>query len=577
MNRSRIAGPAAFFGAAVFCVVGVGVLLYSQFSAPTHLFAPAPVSSNNLSTNSGKSSASAQSAPASLALFSDDRTAEQADFAASLNQRALSLIQLAPGVSDGAILAQERALPTAALPYLLADIAKAGAALLSDKLRLANAQDMQKRQDWFAANALDIFNRHAKGKAWEAPARAAMTAAIRQWSGDPRASGDEEEIIWREGGQAWELRCNDPLLFLAYAMTILDWPGEKEQAYRAATFAQQKMDARGYPPVWQLMADLTAIQAILNNAPVSDADRQQLQSLQEESQIMFATALEDRDIPRVVLLNLFSEAGAASIALNHDRRPLCAAMFDILRKSPVAPTTVLTIQGTFNTDYAWDARGDGWANSVTQNGWKLFTERLAKADAALEKAWALDSTNADAATQMLDVELGQGQGRDRMELWFKRAMEANPDNYDACWRKLYYLEPKWYGNEDEMLKFGRECVAGKNWNAGIPSILVQARLELSSYGDNTDGYPQKAYFDARPEAWDEMRAVFVERRKHRPLCLRADLSMACIASFYGKWDDVNFLLDEAKDAYDPRVISNDQLKVLRATAQAHPTTRRSEF
>ena len=30
-----------------------------------------------------------------------------------------------------------------------------------------------------------------------------------------------------------------------------------------------------------------------------------------------------------------------------------------------------------------------------------------------------------------------------MELWFQRAMELNPNDYDACNYKLLYLEPKW--------------------------------------------------------------------------------------------------------------------------------------
>ena len=41
-----------------------------------------------------------------------------------------------------------------------------------------------------------------------------------------------------------------------------------------------------------------------------------------------------------------------------------------------------------------------------------------------------------------------------MEEWFRRAMKADPGNYSACSSKLYYLEPKWHGSEEEMLAFG---------------------------------------------------------------------------------------------------------------------------
>src|SRR5262249_27568535 len=36
--------------------------------------------------------------------------------------------------------------------------------------------------------------------------------------------------------------------------------------------------------------------------------------------------------------------------------------------------------------YAWRARGSGWASEVTEEGWRLFRERLAKAHEAMDEA-----------------------------------------------------------------------------------------------------------------------------------------------------------------------------------------------
>ncbi|HEY2626955.1 MAG TPA: DUF4034 domain-containing protein [Candidatus Udaeobacter sp.] len=40
----------------------------------------------------------------------------------------------------------------------------------------------------------------------------------------------------------------------------------------------------------------------------------------------------------------------------------------------------------FLIDYAWHARGSGYSNKVTKEGWRLFAERLAKASEILEKS-----------------------------------------------------------------------------------------------------------------------------------------------------------------------------------------------
>ncbi len=40
--------------------------------------------------------------------------------------------------------------------------------------------------------------------------------------------------------------------------------------------------------------------------------------------------------------------------------------------------------------FAWRGRGNGNADQVTEEGWRLFRERLAESEQALNRAWALD-------------------------------------------------------------------------------------------------------------------------------------------------------------------------------------------
>jgi hypothetical protein len=151
--------------------------------------------------------------------------------------------------------------------------------------------------------------------------------------------------------------------------------------------------------------------------------------------------------------------------------------------------------------YAWEARGKGTAETVTPEGWRLFRDRLTVADRELKRAWELDRSNARAATAMLSVELGLRGDRDEMEKWFGRALAADPDNFDACVDKLWFLRPRWHGSHEEMVAFGRDCLAGQNWTGNLPYVLVRAHADISR--ETTD----PAAYLAQPGVWDDIRSV----------------------------------------------------------------------
>jgi hypothetical protein len=144
---------------------------------------------------------------------------------------------------------------------------------------------------------------------------------------------------------------------------------------------------------------------------------------------------------------------------------------------------VWLLKGEFQVSFAWDARGSGYANTVTDEGWKSFRDRLVQAEAALAEAWKIQPDER-IALAMLRVELGQGQGKERMELWFQRAMTLNPCFYEACWHKLEYMHPKWYGSEKEYLAFGHQCVSSTNWSGRVPLILADAHDALAKWKEN---------------------------------------------------------------------------------------------
>ncbi len=193
------------------------------------------------------------------------------------------------------------------------------------------------------------------------------------------------------------------------------------------------------------------------------------------------------------------------------------------------------IRGEFYVQYAWVNRGSGFANTVTPEGWKGFQERLAVGEEALAQAWKLNPQDARIANTMLDLELGQGKGRGRMEQWFQRAMDKHPDNYDACSKKLYYLEPKWYGSAEEMLRFGRECVDSETWIGYVPLVLREAHDSLAIYVEKDK---RSAYWK-QPEVWPDLKASFEKFFQLNPDATRWRHNYARYAYWCEQWDDLN--------------------------------------
>ncbi len=197
----------------------------------------------------------------------------------------------------------------------------------------------------------------------------------------------------------------------------------------------------------------------------------------------------------------------------------------------------LLIKGNFYIKHAWKARGKDYADKVTEEGWKLFFERLTEAEKALEKAWSLDPTIEQIALSMMTVELGQGKGRERMEMWFDRAMRLNSNSFSACSHKLYYLEPKWHGSPEAMLKFGRECVNSAEWGGRVPMILAEAHYSLASYLPAKER-KEKEYWK-RPGVWKDVKASFDKFFEKYPDALGYRHNYARYAYWCEQWDDLN--------------------------------------
>jgi tetratricopeptide (TPR) repeat protein len=166
--------------------------------------------------------------------------------------------------------------------------------------------------------------------------------------------------------------------------------------------------------------------------------------------------------------------------------------------------------GIVHINYAWEARGSWFANTVTEGGRTLFKDRLFTAKEYLEKAYSLDQSDPHVPAYLITVAMGLGLERGEMEKHFKRAILADPKDKQAYLAKLQYLMPKWYGSEEEMFSFAREAARKAPADSRIPGVLADAHWEMYYRSD-----PGVTYF-RNPKVWKEMKEVYLTLSKRFP-------------------------------------------------------------
>jgi hypothetical protein len=105
------------------------------------------------------------------------------------------------------------------------------------------------------------------------------------------------------------------------------------------------------------------------------------------------------------------------------------------------------------TAYGWDARSESTADKVTEEGWRLFAERIAVAAKILQDASSLKQKCPHWYAAMLQVALAQGMDPADEESLFQQAIAFEP-LYDPYYRaRAWFLLPIWYGEEGETEEF----------------------------------------------------------------------------------------------------------------------------
>ena len=376
---------------------------------------------------------------------------------------------------------------------------------------------------------------------WDEPARRALTEFARTRSQATETNEPWAQIIATNCDAAVKAGCDDSMIAYLYARFSLDQTNSSRVFANAFLKAAQDMQQSSYPSIRKFYAWHRAGQQVIytygygTNIPPEISQI----GIWNSATTNLQDAISNKTMPPEevyqachVLLEIWKGSKEWYDQLYQSIRPR-------LDENWPNESAVWLLKGEAYIEMAWHARGSGYANTVTKEEWKAFGDHLKTAQKALEKAWNLNPKDPRIATTMLTLELGQGKGRDRMELWFNRAMKLDPNNYDACYKKLYYLEPKWYGSREAMLDFGRECVQNTNWAGRVPLVLADAHWGFClGYIDKSE---QTNYWK-QPDVWPDIKSAYDRFFELNPDATGYYHNYAWYAYKCEQWDKLNELI-----------------------------------
>ncbi|MEY4918131.1 MAG: hypothetical protein RL616_2044 [Verrucomicrobiota bacterium] len=400
------------------------------------------------------------------------------------------------------------------------------------------------RLKWNQSTTVGDYEKFGQKDArWDAPVKEALTRYAKIRSGDDFDQETKLFLIGSAAESAVKAGCKDPLVNFIFCNQVLRESSqplkEKQAAFSAMAEAMQNS---GYSPVRKFYANLFAAGMLWTRGETNLWP--EVVKFRRGAIGNLAAALEDKTMP---VEEAYHAAHQLFQVLERNNKELTDAYETIekplFKNWPKAGTSYL-IKGEFNLKYAWLGRGHGTADRTSEEQWKKFNDRLTEAEAALNKAWSLNPKDPLIPTVMMSVVEGQGKKLPELDKWFARAMALDTNNVAACRQKLHFLLPQWNGSAEEMIAFGRECVASTKWGGHVPIILVDAHADVA----RALVRDERSQYWLAPEVWLDLKAAYEKFAQLNPDETRFRyLYAGYYATHCGQWAEFDRIIREIQN------------------------------
>lgn len=181
----------------------------------------------------------------------------------------------------------------------------------------------------------------------------------------------------------------------------------------------------------------------------------------------------------------------------------------IQRQADPNSIAAVLAESIFWYQYAWDARGNGYARTVTPAGWKLFRERLAGARNVLDESKGRAAANPLWYYAMLQIATDEGWREEDFDAVYEEALKRYPDFFIFYFAKARHLLPKWGGDMDNYDDFVNRTVQATRATDGVS---MYARLYWSYDGAQVEG---NLFAESRAN-WPRMKKGFEDLMARYP-------------------------------------------------------------
>ena len=104
----------------------------------------------------------------------------------------------------------------------------------------------------------------------------------------------------------------------------------------------------------------------------------------------------------------------------------------------------------FTIDYAWRARGTGYASETNDDAMSLYKQRLEEARIQFERLANVNKRNPAWYSGMLVIAMGQGWKPEKVDAMYVKAASIDPYYLDIHYTITEFFTPRWYGSDKQM-------------------------------------------------------------------------------------------------------------------------------
>lgn len=205
--------------------------------------------------------------------------------------------------------------------------------------------------------------------------------------------------------------------------------------------------------------------------------------------------------------------------------------------------TARVAHADFLVEYAWHARGSGYADTVTPKAWKTFGIRLGKAARILENARTLEPKDPYFWNVALTVGMGQGWEKPAFDAMVAEAAAFEPKFFAFDLTRARTLLPRWHGEPGDWEAYAQQASERPN---GL-GAEVYARIVMSLRGYH------KNIFRETKASWPRTREGLMLMRERYPDSLEIRSMAARMAILAGDRQFAKESFDLLGDHYLPDV------------------------